>query len=30
MSPYSIEYYDERFNPGNPEASELDIYIPIK
>ena len=24
-----FEYYDERFNPGNPEASELDIYIPI-
>jgi AraC family transcriptional regulator len=25
-----FEYYDERFNPDNPEASELDIYIPIK
>jgi AraC family transcriptional regulator len=25
-----FEYYDERFNPDNPQASELDIYIPIK
>ncbi|MBI4764573.1 MAG: AraC family transcriptional regulator [Deltaproteobacteria bacterium] len=25
-----FEYYDERFNPDHPEASELDIYIPIK
>jgi AraC family transcriptional regulator len=25
-----FEYYDERFNPDNPEASEVDIYIPIK
>ncbi|MEW6184104.1 MAG: AraC family transcriptional regulator [Thermodesulfobacteriota bacterium] len=25
-----FEYYDERFHPGNPEISELDIYIPIK
>jgi AraC family transcriptional regulator len=25
-----FEYYDERFNPDNPETSELDIYIPIK
>ena len=25
-----FEYYDERFDPDNPEASELDIYIPIK
>jgi AraC family transcriptional regulator len=24
-----FEYYDERFKPENPEASELDIYIPI-
>jgi AraC family transcriptional regulator len=25
-----FEYYDERFDPGNPEASELEIYIPIR
>jgi AraC family transcriptional regulator len=25
-----FEYYDERFNPDNPEVSELDIYIPVK
>jgi AraC family transcriptional regulator len=25
-----FEYYDERFNPDKPEASELDIYIPVK
>ncbi len=25
-----FEYYDERFNPNNPETSELDIYIPVK
>jgi AraC family transcriptional regulator len=25
-----FEYYDERFHPENPDASELDIYIPIK
>ena len=24
-----FEYYDERFNPVNPETSELDIYIPV-
>ena len=25
-----FEYYDQRFDPDHPEASELDIYIPIK
>ncbi len=25
-----MEYYDSRFNPNDPESSEMDIYIPVK
>lgn len=25
-----MEYYDSRFNPADPEKSEIDIYIPIE
>jgi AraC family transcriptional regulator len=30
MKAPDFEYYDQRFDPDNPEASELEIYIPIK